>query len=596
MLLNKRIHIGKKHFSLAALCACLLIILAIGVRFIFILHNWPPTNSDEAEVGLMSLHISQGRDFPFFMYGQAVLGSLEAYIGAGLFLLFGPSIPALRIGLLLLFVIFLILFYLLTKRLYTKGLALLTLFLLSFGPIESLSRSVLGTLGHAETPLFCGIIVLLSMHLALLSITPYRKMTTFQRRKCFTLYALWGVMSGIAIWNDALSGSFILASGLYIFIFCRQTLRPIPIGSVLLGLCVGVLPLVMHDVLLPYGQAMLSNGQHSLDVLHSLTHRTQAMSMLQRWKEGFLVSLPASTGASGICYIQPLEAWPLSPHSSPYVRQCTATHSIWAVIVAAIWFIAIILEMHNLYQLRKTTYGQPASTCDRTAQKMVVHGARLLLLGAAGLVWLVFSSTRVQDSAWSTRYLIGMVLATPAMLWPLWSQITSGLERRRQFLEKRGLQILCGIVLLMFTAIQVKGTIHAFSQFPGGMPLLGQQNALTNTQQNALTNTLVRLHVKHLYTEYWTCNFVIFFSHEQVICSVADTNLHRGFNRYTPYVSLVEQDPQAAYLFPTGAPQIPKLNAKLAQEGRKYQVTSFEGYVLYQFTSGGTTQVGKVCE
>ncbi len=87
MLLNKRIHIGKKHFSLAALCACFLIILATGVRFIFILNNWPPTNSDEAEVGLMSLHISQGRNFPFFMYGQAVLGSLEAYIGAGLFLL-----------------------------------------------------------------------------------------------------------------------------------------------------------------------------------------------------------------------------------------------------------------------------------------------------------------------------------------------------------------------------------------------------------------------------------------------------------------------------------------------------------------------------
>ena len=371
MLLNKRIHIGKKHFSLAALCACFLIILATGVRFIFILNNWPPTNSDEAEVGLMSLHISQGRDFPFFMYGQAVLGSLEAYIGAA-----GCSssiVRALRIGLLLLFVIFLILFYHLTKRLYTKGLALLTLFLLSFGTIESLSRSVLGTLGHAETPLFCTIIVLLSIHLALLSITPYRKMTTFQRRKCFPLYALWGVMSGIAIWNDALSGSFILASSLFIFIFCRQTLRPITIGSVLLGLCVGVLPLVMHDVLLPYGQAMLSNGQHSLDVLHSLTHSTQAMSMLQRWKEGFLVSLPASTGASGICYIQPLEAWPLTPHSSPYARQCTATHSIWAVIVVAIWFIAIILEVHNLYQLRKITYGQPASTCDRTAQEMVVQ-------------------------------------------------------------------------------------------------------------------------------------------------------------------------------------------------------------------------------
>lgn len=279
----------------------------------------------------MALHISQGRAFPFFMYGQAALGSLEAYVGAGLFLLFGPSIPILRIGLLLLFVIFLILLYDLTKRFYTRGLALLTLFLLSLATIESVSRSVLATLGHAETPLFCGIIVLLSIHLALHSITPYRQKTPVRRRKCLGLYVLWGVMTGLAVWNDALAGSFILASGVFMLFYCRKTLRPTTIASGVLGLCVGLLPLVTHDLLYSHGQGMLSGSQHSLDVLNFLSSSSHSMSMLQRWKEGFLVSLPASTGASGICYIQPLDAWPVTAQSSSYVRQCTAAHSIWAV-------------------------------------------------------------------------------------------------------------------------------------------------------------------------------------------------------------------------------------------------------------------------
>lgn len=142
---------------------------------------------------------------------------------------------------------------------------------------------------------------------------------------------------------------------------------------------------------------------------------------------------------------------------------------------------------------------------------------------------------------------------------------------------------MCGFLLLTFTAIEVKGTLDAFSHFPGGMPLRGQPIALNDAQQTALANNLVRRHVKHLYTEYWTCNLVIFSSHEQVLCSAVDPGLNRSLNRYPPYASLVEQDPQAAYLFPKGSPQIATLKARLAHEGRKYLVSSFEGYELYQF-------------
>ena len=38
---------------------------------------------DEAVVGLMAKHISEGRELPVFYYGQPYLGSLEAFLVAG---------------------------------------------------------------------------------------------------------------------------------------------------------------------------------------------------------------------------------------------------------------------------------------------------------------------------------------------------------------------------------------------------------------------------------------------------------------------------------------------------------------------------------
>ncbi|HTI14174.1 MAG TPA: hypothetical protein VL461_06325 [Dictyobacter sp.] len=582
--MNKRVVVGKGkiQFSFAALCSCLLVLLAIGVRLFMILNHWPPTNSDEAAVGLMSLHISQGRDFPFFMYGQAELGALEAYIGAGLFLIFGPSITVLRLGLLFLFFLFLVVLYYLTRRLYTRGLAMVTLFLMSFGTIESISRSIPATLGHAETPLFCAIIVLLSVYIALHSITPYREMSASQRRKCLILYVLWGLMSGLALWNDELAGAFILVSALFICVFALKTLRVTTIVSLLLALGIGLLPLIMHDVLFNDGQAMLSNGQHSLSVVNLLGVSTQTIPLWQRLEEGVMVALPLATGASGICYIQPPDAWPVSLHSSAYVLQCTAAHSVWGFFFIIIWLLAVILAVRQLYQLIKASRRQGDIPDIALTQETVIQGARLMLLIGAAFAWLIFSSSmQVVGVAWSTRYLISMIVATPAVLWPLWSLITA---KRDWLPAKRGVQILCSILLLTFMLAEVKGTVRAYTQFPTGMPLFLDQDAMTNTQQEHLANTLVSLHVQHMYTDYWTCNLMIFLSHEQVLCSVISyENLDPGFNRYPPYASVVRQDPQSAYLLHIGSPQIAELNVKLAREKKKYQVKSFDGYLLYRF-------------
>src|ERR1700694_3097842 len=92
------------------------VIIAIGtlLRLILIYFNWPITNSDEGNMGLVALHIAYQGDHPTFFYGLPYMGPLEGYVAAPLFHLLGPSLFALRLGLLLLFILFLICMYYLT--------------------------------------------------------------------------------------------------------------------------------------------------------------------------------------------------------------------------------------------------------------------------------------------------------------------------------------------------------------------------------------------------------------------------------------------------------------------------------------------------
>lgn len=64
--------------------------MAPGVRF----------DADQAVVGLMAKHISEGRAFPVFFYGQSYLLAVEAYLAAPVMWLLGPTEVALKLPLL----------------------------------------------------------------------------------------------------------------------------------------------------------------------------------------------------------------------------------------------------------------------------------------------------------------------------------------------------------------------------------------------------------------------------------------------------------------------------------------------------------------
>src|SRR3972149_5366733 len=71
--------------------------LAVVLKALLLALDAFPFNADEAVVALMARHILQG-ERPVFFYGQAYLGSTDAWLIAGAFLIFGQRVIAIRIA------------------------------------------------------------------------------------------------------------------------------------------------------------------------------------------------------------------------------------------------------------------------------------------------------------------------------------------------------------------------------------------------------------------------------------------------------------------------------------------------------------------
>jgi hypothetical protein len=80
------------------LLVLVLVFVSWGVQAFVVATRRIPTNSDQAIVGMMAKHISDGNGHPVFYYGSSYAGSLEAHFVAGLFSIFGPSPAVYRVA------------------------------------------------------------------------------------------------------------------------------------------------------------------------------------------------------------------------------------------------------------------------------------------------------------------------------------------------------------------------------------------------------------------------------------------------------------------------------------------------------------------
>jgi hypothetical protein len=536
------------------LAAIALIAGGIGLRLTLAALGWPPTDSDEATFGLMALHINERDAHPIFFYGQNYMGAVEAYLAAGAFRLFGPSLFALRLSTIALSAGFLVSFYLLARLLCGRGLALATLALLAIGPPVALLLQVFTNGGYADTLFFGALLLLLATLLA----RPETGALVKRRWRLLACGAL-GLAAGLGLWSDVLILPFILASGALLFAFrWRELLRGMG-AAVVAGLAIGAFPLIAFA-------AAGNNPFQGAAAVQQAPNAAQggALALYAGQIAGtFLVSLPEITGGAALCPISRAESWPLA-QASPAALACTAVHGLWSLGYLALLGAALIVGARACRTAWPQMWRDEPDASKRA--QLVIPMARFALALGAALTLALYISSPVAARAPQVvmRYLVGLTLAAPVLLAPLWEWATSS-AGRKAWMGRLAL----GVVALAYL-LGLAGVLQA----------IPDARAEAQRQESLISN-LDRLGVTAMYTDYWTCDRLAFTSHERIICATLNPELQPDLDRYAPYRQRVTATLDPAYLFPADSAQARSFQAVYDRAPAAFQRVALDGYILY---------------
>jgi hypothetical protein len=573
--------IGKfrKIVSTHTLYALGLIMLAVALRLVLSGLGWPTTNSDEATMGLMGMHIAYQGEHPTFFYGQYYMGSLEAYLAVVPFRLFGASVFTLRLGLIFMFALFLLSMYLLTRLLFTKEFALLCLALLSLGSFQMFLRQLQANGGYIETLMLAAACVLLAGWLAL----TFGRNRLHRRRRLLRLsaYSCLGLAMGLSLWSDPITLPFLLAAAAILVIFCwREAFTWAPI-CLLLGVIIGAYPLISYNIAAPSGHDTWTVLQRVQEV-GSNTPKAQTLAIYG----AILISIPTATGATPLCS-PPDPNIIINKTLNPHYFPCALIQGVWGIGYLVLLLVAFLLSIWGVWKLWRTNAGLKKSSLALAAslqesqeerQQRVRLVANLALLGGASLAIFLYARTPAPAFAPLTnaRYLTDLLVVTPALLWPLWHARVSGTPIWTTFAWvwigcRRAILLLIGVVFVI-------GTISTFELVPS--------TQAADQQQETFVHNLLQVKATRIYSDYWTCDRVAFQSQERIICSVLDPGLHADANRYGPYRTIVDADPQAAYVFGLHSAEAAAVARMVAHSQKHYRRMVFDGYVLYQPEAG----------
>ncbi len=542
-----------------------LTVLAAGVayRLVLLLHDTPPTNSDEATMGLAALHIAQGREFPVWFYGQAYMGTLEAYLAAPLVALAGPSTLALRVPTLALYAVFSLLAWRLAVRLTgDRWYALLVAALLAAGSDRIVKNQLIAGGGYPEMNAAGVALALLAYDLA--AGRPGRRLPR---------WAGWGFLAGLMVWVDPLVLPYVAAAGAVLLAFRWRELRGRAGALLGAGALVGAAPLLVDSVL---------SDRNPLSAVLAAGGAGQPAGWAERL-HGALVLGPAL--GTGFC--------------SP--GRCAGWQLWWSAALPLLLLAAAVAAWRRLRvpsDPGRSAAG-PNGRCPGSAEPAagrVRAALTLALVGAAAVTLAVYalSSAAGRTPVESARYLSGLLISVPVLLWPVWAAarrlpadrprsgrsrpVPSGPPpdgpvpgrpgRRWQAGPRRAVAVAVLAATVGSVAVATAGTVAA-----------APAHRAEAARHADLVAALRERGVRHVYGGYWTCNRLVFASAEDVVCAVVDDDLRPGHDRYPPYRRAVHAAPDAAWLAPADSPLAARLDTDL-RTGR-LTVYTVPGWRLY---------------
>ena len=201
--------------------------IAIVVRAFVVIHTQGFIDGDEALVGIQAEHILRG-ELPIYFYNQPYMGSLEAYIMAGIFAIVGPSVWALRAEPILLSLVVVWLTWKLAAALAdTARLPLhakqwfmtIAAFLAAIPPLYDTVLELRTLGGYVEIFIFMLLLLLFALELT------NRRVAGASRRELAWRWAGIGFIVGLGLWVNPIICYAILAVSIWIVLDWIKALR-----------------------------------------------------------------------------------------------------------------------------------------------------------------------------------------------------------------------------------------------------------------------------------------------------------------------------------------------------------------------------------
>lgn len=505
--------------------AVLIILVAVLFRAWLIAVDGVSFDSDEAIVGLMARHITQGDPIPTFFYGQAYMGSLDAILVAGGFVLFGESVDSIRVVQMALYLLALASAYALALVITRRTVvALAALLLLAIPTALGALYTTITLGGYNELIVFGNLILLLGWQI------------TVEQKHDLGRWALLGLITGAGWWvNGAIATPALVVVLLGLRYRAWRDGRGVLIAAALF--IAGGAPWWLYNLRHDWAALeFLTGGYGSGGAVETLSPLESLVALL-------LLGLPALYGLR-----LPWEAG--------------FAFTAWAAL-AGLVYLALVADLITVWiARRRPDYEPPPPELQR----------------ARGWVWLVFAVFAV------IFVFSSFADATGRYLMPLWVPASVGVALGLERFAGRSRAIAAG-ALAVLVATQAITVITAARTDTGLQPQLVERLQIPRGHDQDVIDFLRAEGYTHGYASYWTAYRLTFRAHEDVILDStlphedkAEVGTH---NRYEPYENAVDAAPRAAWITQNYPELDTLLEQRFAAQDITFQARDFGPYRVY---------------
>jgi 4-amino-4-deoxy-L-arabinose transferase-like glycosyltransferase len=523
----------------AVIIAIVLVTISVIFRIALLIGDTLPFNSDEAVVGLMAKHILEG-ERPIYFYGQAYMGSLDAYLVAIGFHFFGVNIWVIRLVQLLLYIAIIwstaILAYLLFRS--KKG-TLFTLALMVFPTINFTLYSSVSLGGYGEALLIGNLILITGVLIICNDQIDFK--VPLQNYSSLYFYAL-GILVGLGLWVNGLTMVYSIPVVLIILYNINKnqhiagknsaTRLIFTIFLLLLGVVIGALPVWIY--MKKYGL-----DQQILEFFGSAVSIENGPIFVRTFKHFIsfaIFALPVIIG-----FRPPWEVrWMIIP-AMPFVL--------------AFWMAVFIFWIRQLFK----------DTLSQLRFGILMSVLVILTFG------FLFTSFGIDPSG---RYFLpfSIILA-----------ITGG-QFINKMINKASIQIMLISIVGLYNFF---GTLDCALRNPPGLTTqFDPVSIIDHSKMDELIDFLRNEGEYYGYTNYWVSYPLAFQSDETIIYVPAlpyheDMRYTARDDRYPPYREKINKATQVAYI----TTRNPQLNLSLESQFNEMEVTyktkSIGNYYIY---------------